>query len=89
MTAPASRFSAEIAAPQRAFAGHPHGIGGHPQPGQTERAQMRPPIGLAGEFQDLRAPQGIDDAAGQIGRAHIGRRRRVDRVARRPAQEVA
>ncbi len=76
-------------APQRAFAGCAHGIGGHPQFGQAERAQMRPPIGFTGEFEDLGLAERFDDAMRQIGRVHIGQGRRIDRVARRPAQEVA
>ncbi len=76
-------------APQRAFAGCAHGIGGHPQLGQAERAQMRPPLGFTGEFEDFCLAERFDDAVRQIGRAHIGHGRRVDRVARRPAQEIA
>ena len=50
---------------------------------------MRPPVGFTGEFEDFCASQRIDDAVRQIGRAHIGHRRRVDRIARRPAQKIA
>ena len=75
-------------APQRAFAGHAHGIRGDPQLGQAERAHMRPPVGFTGEFEDFCASQRIDDAVRQIGRAHIGHRRCVDRIARRPPKRL-
>ena len=77
-------------APQRAFAGHAHGIGGDPQLGQAERARDAP-VHSASQANSRTSAlaERIDDAVRQIGRAHIGRRRRVDRVARRPAQEIA
>jgi hypothetical protein len=50
---------------------------------------MGHPLGLRGEFEDFCAPQGVDDVVRQIGRTHIGRRRLVDDVARRPAQKIA
>ena len=73
----------------RVFAGHAHGIGGDPQFGQAKRAQMRAPLGFAGEFEDVCAAQRVDEAVRQIGRAHIGHGCRIDRIARRPAQEIA
>ncbi len=72
MTALAEPVLGADRAPQRAFAGHAHGIGGHAQPGQAERVQMRPPVGFAGEFENLCACERVDDAVSQIGRAHIG-----------------
>jgi len=50
---------------------------------------MRPPVCLTGEFEDACAAQRIDDAVRQIGRAHIGYGRRIDRIARRAAQKIA
>jgi len=50
---------------------------------------MRPPVGFACEFEDLGARQRLDDAVRQIGRAHVGDSRRIDRVARRSAQKIA
>ena len=74
--------------PQRGFAGHAHGIGVDPQFGQAERADMGRPLGLAGEFEHFCAAERVDDAVRQIGGAHIGRRRRVDRVARLPPSRL-
>ena len=48
---------------------------------------MGHPLGLAGEFEHVCAGQRVDDAVGEIGGAHVGRRRRIDRVARRPAEQ--
>ena len=73
----------------RAFAGRAHGIGVDPQFGQAKRAQMRKPVGFASEFADVCAAQRIDDAVRQVGRAHIGHGRRIDRIARRAAQKIA
>jgi len=73
----------------RGFAGHAHGIGGHPQHGQAERGEMGRPLGLGAEFEHVCAGERIDDAVRQIGRTHVGRRRRIDRVARRSAEQIA
>jgi len=73
----------------RAFAGHAHRIGGDPQLGQAERGEMGDPLGLGAEFEHVCAHERVDDAVRQIGRAHVGFRRRIDRVARRSAEQVA
>jgi hypothetical protein len=88
MTAFPSRSSTQ-SAPQGGFAGHADGIGGDPQFGQAERAHMRAPLGLAAEFEPVCAGERGDDAVGKIGRAHVGFRRRIDRVARRSAEQIA
>ena len=76
-------------APQRGFAGHAHRIGRDAQLGQAERGEMGRPLGLGAEFEDVCAQQRVDDAVGQIGGAHVGGRRRIDRVARRSAEQIA
>ena len=89
MTAAASRSSAQSAPHSAPFAGHAHGIRGDlaARPG---RARAHAPTSrLHRRIQDFCASQRIDDAVRQIGRAHIGNRRRVDRIARRPAQKIA
>ena len=77
-----------------AFAGHAHRIGGHLQLGRAECGEMGRPLGLAAEFENVCfenvcAHERVDDPVGQIGRAHVGFRRRIDRVARRSAEQVA
>ena len=76
-------------APWRAFAGCAHGIGGDPQLGHAERGEMGHPLGLGAEFEDVCACERVDDAVGKIGRAHVGRRGCIDRVARRSAEQIA
>jgi hypothetical protein len=73
----------------RGFAGHAHRIGRDPQVGQAERGEMGHPLGLAAEFADVCAGERVDDPVREIGGAHIGGRRSVDRIARRPAQKIA
>jgi len=78
-------------APPRSFASHADGIGNRPQFGQAERGQMGRPLGFGAEFEAVCADERLDDAVRQIGRAHVGFHRRVDRVAgpRRCAEQGA
>ena len=76
-------------APERPFAGRAHGVRGHPHPGHAEGCEVGRPLGLGGEFANVCALERVDDAVRQIGCAHVGFRRRVDRVARRSAEQIA
>jgi hypothetical protein len=76
-------------APKRGFAGDANGVGLNAHLIQPQRAKMRHPFRLTGEVVSFSALQRVDDAVRQIGRAHVGEGRRVDRITRRPAHEVA
>ncbi len=76
-------------APQRAFAGHAHGIGRDPQSVRPSARRCARQSASQANSRTSAPAERIDDAVRQIGRVHIGRRRRIDRVARRPAQEIA
>ena len=76
-------------APQRRFAGQAHRIGRDPQFRQAERAQVIHPFLMRAKDAQRLAAEPIDDVVRQIAGAHVGDRRGIDHIARRPAQHAA
>ena len=75
-------------APQRAFAGHAHGVGRDRQLGQAELAQA-PSIPHRRRKPRVARRRACRGRPGEGGRSHVDERGLIDHVARRPAQEVA
>ena len=74
--------------PQRRLARRPHRIGRHPEIGDAERAQVLNPWLARAERERSMAGELVDDFLRQISAAHIGDRRRIDHIARRPAEQT-
>jgi hypothetical protein len=68
------------AAPERALGGELDRIGGHRQPCEAGRLQVRPPRRFVGEALGRRPLEPVDDGAGEVVRPHVGQGRRVDDV---------
>ena len=76
-------------APQRALAGHAHGIGRDRQLGQAQIAQAPHPILIGGEDPHRAVRELVEGGLGKIVVSHVDKRGFIDDVAGRPAQEVA
>jgi hypothetical protein len=76
-------------APQRALAGHAHGVGRDRQIGQAELAQAPHPILIGGEDPRRAARELVEGRLGKVVVSHLDERGFIDDVAGRPAQEVA
>ncbi len=76
-------------APQRALAGHAHGVGRDRQIGQAELAQAPHPILIGGEDRRRAVRELVEGRLGKVVVSHVDERGFIDDVVGRPAQEVA
>ena len=76
-------------APQRALAGHAHGIGRDRQLGHAQLAQAPHPILIGGEDPHRAVRELVEGGLGKVVVSHVDKRGFIDDVAGRPAQEVA